>query len=195
MGCWRNSLRGCDHRLAQKLYLGNWRLLTSPSPPILGMYILLTIPTLGAISRMQPWETNVLLRPSELCTWLNHLKASIQPLKVLEGRCRDLFILWLPKTTLYSNSLAYLNVHLRIWRGLPLSSVFPWPLCIWATFKFHLGNSQSSEPKWGIKEEDWDVDAIPALCCLTPDSSSEKEIHLVLFKLSLFLNHYSWKIS
>lgn len=38
---------------------------------ILGMYFPLSVPALGAISRMQSWENNVLLRPSALNTWLN----------------------------------------------------------------------------------------------------------------------------
>ena len=47
--CQRRSLRGCDHQLTRKLDPGNQRLLI-PSP-VLGMYVLPTIPTLGAVSR------------------------------------------------------------------------------------------------------------------------------------------------
>ena len=44
--------------------------------PVLGMYVLPTVLALGATSSMQPWESNVLLRPSGLCMWLNPIKAS-----------------------------------------------------------------------------------------------------------------------
>lgn len=42
--------------------------------PIFGMYLLPTTLTSGVISRMQPLETNVLLRPSGLDIWLKPLQ-------------------------------------------------------------------------------------------------------------------------
>lgn len=43
-----------------ELHPGNWRLFTPP--PVLGMYISATVPTLGVTSRTQTQESNVLLR-------------------------------------------------------------------------------------------------------------------------------------
>lgn len=42
-------------------------------------------------SRMQTWESNVLVKPSGRYMWLTTIKASIYTFKVLEG-CRDLHI-------------------------------------------------------------------------------------------------------
>ena len=49
---WKKSSRGCDCRLTRELDPGNERSLI-PSP-VLQMYDLPTIPTLGAVSRMHP---------------------------------------------------------------------------------------------------------------------------------------------
>ena len=49
--CPRRSLRGCDHPLAHELNSGNPRLLV-PSP-VHRMYTLSTVPTVGAVSRIQ----------------------------------------------------------------------------------------------------------------------------------------------
>ena len=83
----------------------NGRFLT-PSL-VLGMHILLTVPTVGAIPRTQPWESNVLLRPSGLNMWLNPVKGSISAFNILPGRCGDLLVLWLPRQMPYVSSLAY----------------------------------------------------------------------------------------
>ena len=45
--CWRRSWRGHDHWLTSELDPGNGRHLT-PSP-VLGMHILPTVPTMGAV--------------------------------------------------------------------------------------------------------------------------------------------------
>ena len=49
--CPRRSLRGCDHPLAHEVNSGNPRLLV-PSP-VHRMYALSTVPTVGAVSRIQ----------------------------------------------------------------------------------------------------------------------------------------------
>lgn len=64
------------------------------------MYILLTISTLGAVSVIQPWESNVFMMPSGLNRWLNPVKACIWTFKVLVDRCRNLLMLWLSKAIL-----------------------------------------------------------------------------------------------
>ena len=62
--CWRRSLKAFEHSLTLQLDSSNWRPLTQS--PDLGTYILYTVPKLRAISRMQPGENNMLLRPSRL---------------------------------------------------------------------------------------------------------------------------------
>lgn len=71
--CLRRSLWGCDCQLTLELDMDNRRLLTLST--VLGMYIPITVPIPGALSWMQPWGSNVLLRPSGLYTWLNAVKA------------------------------------------------------------------------------------------------------------------------
>ena len=71
---------------------GNWKLLSPTS--VLGMHILSIIHTVGFVSRMQPWESNVLLRPSGWCMWLIPAQASILTFKILTDGCRDRLFLW-----------------------------------------------------------------------------------------------------
>lgn len=66
-------------------------------------YMFSTVLTVGAVLRMQPWESKVLLRPSGLYMWLNPIKTSIWTLKIQVGRCRDLLISQPPKTSLISD--------------------------------------------------------------------------------------------
>lgn len=73
--CWRRSSRGHDHQLTLRLDPGTWRLLTLSC--ILEICVLPAFPALKAASRTQPWETNVLLRPSAWNMWLNPVKAFI----------------------------------------------------------------------------------------------------------------------
>ena len=63
------------------------------------MYPLPTVPTVEAVPRTQTWESKVLLRPSgqHMCDWIQ-----LKPLygcMILAGRCGDLFILGLSKTS------------------------------------------------------------------------------------------------
>lgn len=67
--CWRRSSRGCDLWLTHNLYLGKQGLLAPSAGP--GMCVPPAIPTVGVISRMQPWKSNVSLGPRGLCTGLN----------------------------------------------------------------------------------------------------------------------------
>lgn len=46
-----------------------------------------------------------------------------------------------PMTCLVRNLLILLPLHLLIWSGLPLSLVSSCPLCMGASFRFHLGKS------------------------------------------------------
>lgn len=138
--CWRRSLRGHDCSLTCKLDLGNWTFLTTS--PVFGMYILPTIPTPGAVSGTQPWESKVLLTLSGLNIWLTPVNAS----KILVGRCRDLLILQPPKTGLLCKSPCLLNL-LPINLEWPASFFSPsLPSSMAASFRFHPGSSQVCEP-------------------------------------------------
>lgn len=53
--CGRRSLRGYDSQLPYKLDYGNWRLLTPFL--ILGIYVLSIVPTMEAVSWVQPSES------------------------------------------------------------------------------------------------------------------------------------------
>ena len=103
---WKRSSRGRDCWLTPELHPGCWRLLTLS--PVLGMYVLPTVPTMGAAPRMQPWESNVVLRP--------HMTEPSYGLykifKVLAGGCEDLPILQVPKTSLGNKSPCLLNYRL-----------------------------------------------------------------------------------
>lgn len=103
------SLREHDHGWStQELDLGNQRIL--PHSPVLGMYILPTMPALGAILRMQPWESNVALKPFGL----NLLKASTYKLwrfwqvgtEIYSSMLQDRPGMWVPlliKPAIYSS--------------------------------------------------------------------------------------------
>lgn len=67
---------------------------SSPTPGVLGLTP--TVPMLGAVSRPQPWESNVLLRSFGWYMWLNPVKASVYTFKILVVECRDLLILQPP---------------------------------------------------------------------------------------------------
>ena len=65
------------------------------------------VPALGATS---PWESNVLLRPSRLSTWLNPVRASIETFTILADRFRDL--VWQPlKTSLTCTLPCFQTCH------------------------------------------------------------------------------------
>lgn len=70
---------------------------------------------------MQPWQNNVLLRPSGLDASLEIVMIPMYTFKVLLGGCGDLLVLLSPST--YLSSLAYEPCHLLIWGRLPVSSV------------------------------------------------------------------------
>ena len=59
---------------------------------------------------VQPWESNVLLRPSRLYMWLNPIKASMWTFKILEGRLQNSIHLLVPKTNLIWKFPCLLNL-------------------------------------------------------------------------------------
>ena len=82
---------------------------SSPSPLSLECTFCLRFPQQELFSRTQPWDSNVLLRPSGLDTWLNFVKSSMQTFKILAGACGDLLLLWLPKISLVHKFSCLLN--------------------------------------------------------------------------------------
>lgn len=91
--CWRRPSRGHNHWLTLMLDPGYWRLLITS--PVLGMCILPTVPTWEPFSS-RSLESNVLLRPSGPCTWLDPVKVSKNTFKILTGGHGDLLVLQLP---------------------------------------------------------------------------------------------------
>lgn len=85
--CWGSSSRRRDRQWTVKLDLGNWRLL-SPSP-VLEMCIHLPSPLPKAVPRIQPGESNVILR---LYVTESSEGLSIKTFKMLAGG-------WVRKTT------------------------------------------------------------------------------------------------
>lgn len=108
--CWWRSWRGHDRQLTHEMDWGKKRFLT-PSP-ILGIYIPPTTFIPGAVSRMQPWERKVLLRPSGLNPLTEFSSGLSINFQILAGRCRDLSILWLPQTSLTYKFPCLLNLQL-----------------------------------------------------------------------------------
>lgn len=97
----KKPLRGPDHQLTSNLEPDNWRGSLPPPPtPILGRCSGPTFPTLRATLRLQPWGSDVLLRPFE-----PHWGLFIYKLKILVCGCRDLLILQPPRHTSYVSSL------------------------------------------------------------------------------------------
>lgn len=97
---------------------------------VLGIYIPPIVSIVGAVSRIQSWESNVLLRTSGLTTWLNPSKASMSKFRILAGRCGGLFTLYLPKTILLSKFPSLLKL---LHSNLTWSAFFFWSplsLCV-----------------------------------------------------------------
>lgn len=103
-GC--GSVTDCQREVIKKTWplvhpqAGCRQLEASHPLPILRIYVLSSLPTLGAISRMQPCENNVLLRPTGLDMWAGPCWGLYRNFKILAGGCRDLLTLWLLKTRL-----------------------------------------------------------------------------------------------
>lgn len=63
-------------------WIAKWTLTLSP---VLGMYVLLTVPQWEPFSRIQPWKSNVGLRPSGWYVGLNSAENSLWTFKILTG--------------------------------------------------------------------------------------------------------------
>lgn len=117
----RSLSRGHDSWLTWETDLGSPGYLPLPYPAS----VLLTVPTLGAVSGTQPWGSKCVVE-TILCTWPNPVKASIETFKLLAGRCRDLLVLQLPKTSLICKCLG-------LWKWSPASLE-------WSAPFFHLSS-------------------------------------------------------
>lgn len=134
---WSRSLRGHDPQLTLDLDPGNQRLLILN--PGLWMNVLPAVAALGATSRMQSWERNVVWDHLDGVPEWTQLKVFIYTCKFLVCRGGWKFHLVTTKTSLILSFLAYWTWPLPIFSGLPLSLIFPCPLCMRATFKFSSG--------------------------------------------------------
>lgn len=103
-----------------------------PHSSALGMYGLTPILTVEAVWRPQPWEREVLLRASELCMWLNPIKASLSTFKILTVGV-EIYVTWLGGQAWYVPRL--LNPSLPIWSSFPLSSGSSCPVRVGLVYK------------------------------------------------------------
>lgn len=124
--CWRRSQRGHACLLICQLDPGNQRLLT-PSFDF-GMFVPPTIPIAKAVSRIRPWESNVLLRPSELNMRLN--PSLYRHLRFWQASVEVYLSCGHPRKASHVSSLAYRTYHLPMCNGLPFSSVTPFLLSL-----------------------------------------------------------------
>lgn len=143
--CWGRSLSWCDCPLTCELDLGN-RLKALHPIPSLETYKLSTIPIVGAISMMQPWESEVFLR--HLAGVRDRiLISSIWTFETLAGKCVDLVLPPL-KTSLICNFPCLLTLPPTNLDWSASSLVSPCPQCMrWGmggSFKFSARNSQFS---------------------------------------------------
>lgn len=145
--CWGRS-RGCD------LQAGPRQLETPHPSPVLGICILPPIPAWGAISRMQPWESdwdsNVWLTPFEQYMCLNTSRILYKLLRFSQvgaeiylsyshPRQACMYVSLLIRTAIYQSGVAccffpsLLDLH--IWRpisdfiwGTPMTMASCWPM-------------------------------------------------------------------
>ena len=122
---------------------GNGRLLTLT--PVLGMYALSTIPTVGTVFKDASWteQCGVANDRTEYVT--ETVKASIQTFEILAAGAK-MYCFSVPKTGLTSKFPSYSTHCLPIWSALPLSSVSPCPPCTRASLRTNMGQGSSVEP-------------------------------------------------
>lgn len=108
--------------------------------PVLGMYIPPIIPIAGAISRMILERTRCCCNMDEYV--MNPVKACTETFKFPSGRCGDLLVLKLPKTSLIGKVPCLLDLPPTN-LGWPASFLdFLLPSMYTASFRFHPGNSE-----------------------------------------------------
>lgn len=127
------------HLVDPQLYLGNQRCLNFS--PILGMYNLPTITTVGVVFKDTDLRDKCIVRTSGLIMKLKPVRPYILVnFKILVGDGRVLNRLRQALYKTYKTSLAYLTCPLSIWSALSLSLVSLCPSFTEVNFRFHLGN-------------------------------------------------------
>ena len=102
------SLRGCDHWLPQGLN----HPLGGPMPLLLSLECVFPVDwmVLEDAPRLQPWDSDVVLRLSEQYAWLNPVLASIGKLLRFGRWIQKPLISWMPETNLVSKFLCSLKL-------------------------------------------------------------------------------------
>lgn len=119
--CWRRSSRGHAHWLTHELDPGIEG--SSPPSPVLGMYCSAHCSHGEPLSRVLPWESNVLLRTSGQHTWLSPVKTSLSTVR-LWWVGAEIFLSWGAKGKPHKLPCSLPpTCHLPIWSVLCLSSV------------------------------------------------------------------------
>lgn len=136
--CLRRSSRRQDWRLTLDLSRAVWG---SSASLVLEMCLPPTIPPPGAVPRTQPWETNMVLRPSGWLMWLNLVKMDF---KILVGRCRDLL---LSQTQMYIPCLLNLPPTNR----MVVSFFRPLAFCVRSLVSDVTPGTPSAVNWWGFK--------------------------------------------
>ena len=143
----------------------------------LKIYALPTVPTVGAIPRMQPWKNKVFLRPREQSTWLNldgQVQRCVHPVAakasfVCKFPCflklppigvpwwlswdKDLVVcLGMPTCQRYGKRKSKKQKTTTYRSGVICLFLLPLlaPLCQKASFKFHPGISSTHQPACGV---------------------------------------------
>ena len=132
-GSWRKSWRVCDHKLACELDPGILRVLIPTFA--LGMYVLPTVPTAGAVFRFS-LETVMLNHMDWIYDWTS--------LRVLWKLSRfwqlavDIYSFFgQPRQASSINCLAFESCRRLTWSDLPPALVSPCPLCMGPVCNWH----------------------------------------------------------
>lgn len=103
-------LRGRDCQLTWEMDPGHQRLRPLTLLPVLGIYVLPTIPTSEGAFKDATLRAQCVVETTWWYVRLNLIKASKWTFKILAGRCRDLPVLWLPKISLTRKFPCLLNL-------------------------------------------------------------------------------------
>lgn len=109
-------IKVCDRWLLWKLKLGYWKFLTVS--PILGMYFLPIVPTLGTIFNGTDLREPCFWDHLDGMPWLNPVKVSLQTLRFWWLGVKIYSFFSQLRQASYTPSLAYCTCHLPTWSGL-----------------------------------------------------------------------------
>lgn len=148
--CWRSVMGKTPSPVDLKLDPGHWSFYIPPPPHPCNACVV--FPQWEPFPGTQPWESEVLLRPS---AWYgihdNPRKASTSALKILVGGHGGLLVFWPPKTSLVYKFPCFLQLPPASPEWLPPSSVSPCPLCMTVYEPTHRAWwEKKKKPKWHI---------------------------------------------